>query len=264
MKKSLIRKSSQLNKAITRLERIHNEQPDGKIYACFGRGQFHYYQKTDSSVRLYLSSTSDIQTIKALATKEYCNQMIKAAKSEKEAIDKLIEFYNKNEGKLYQEIGKTLNPAIVEKVDNLYITDDEYAEWWQKQPYEHKAFREDDTTAHYTDRGERVRSKSEVFIANTLNKLGVPYRYECKLQLANGTVIFPDFTILDKRTREVKYHEHCGKIGDRAYSDDVARRINMYSGNGIILGKNLFLSCETLDVPLDTNAIRRQLAELYT
>lgn len=48
---------------------------------------------------------------------------------------------------------------------------------------------------------ERVRSKSEVIIADILNQEGIPYRYECPLQLKGWGKVYPDFTVLSERER---------------------------------------------------------------
>ena len=40
--------------------------------------------------------------------------------------------------------------------------------------------------------------------------LSIPYKYECPLQLSNGMIIYPDFTVLDVKRRKVWYWEHRG------------------------------------------------------
>ena len=53
---------------------------------------------------------------------------------------------------------------------------------------------DDDMSNYITDAGERVRSKSELVIANLLYKNNIPYMYECPLKINNNTV-YPDFTV---------------------------------------------------------------------
>jgi hypothetical protein len=50
---------------------------------------------------------------------------------------------------------------------------------------------------HRTTRGELVRSKSEVIIADMLASLGLPYGYEQPFTGPDGSVRYPDFTIDD-------------------------------------------------------------------
>lgn len=52
-----------------------------------------------------------------------------------------------------------------------------------------------------------MRSKSEVIIADLLNKEGIPYRYEFPLYLKEFNTVYPDFTILNVRKRKEIYWE---------------------------------------------------------
>ncbi len=53
----------------------------------------------------------------------------------------------------------------------------------------------------YTHKGERVRSKSEVIIANLLYKYQIPYRYEFPLTIKDFGITYPDFLILNVRKK---------------------------------------------------------------
>ena len=50
---------------------------------------------------------------------------------------------------------------------------------------------------HRTERGELVRSKSELLIANKLHSMGIEYGYEQPLNIGEGRFRYPDFTITD-------------------------------------------------------------------
>lgn len=69
---------------------------------------------------------------------------------------------------------------------------------------------------HRTSRGEAVRSKSEVIIANLLHAKRIDYHYEHPLELG-GVVKYPDFTIEDDATGVTYYWEHCGMLHDPSY-----------------------------------------------
>ncbi|MDR2864606.1 MAG: ATP-dependent RecD-like DNA helicase, partial [Spirochaetaceae bacterium] len=56
----------------------------------------------------------------------------------------------------------------------------------------------DNRLIHLTTAGEKVRSKSEVIIANELNHAGINYVYEQELTLPDGSKWLPDFTITTK------------------------------------------------------------------
>ena len=69
---------------------------------------------------------------------------------------------------------------------------------------------------HRTARGELVRSKYEVIIANLLHANRIDYRYEEPLEI-DGLTKLPDFTIEDDNTGEKYYWEHLGMLSDGVY-----------------------------------------------
>ena len=70
---------------------------------------------------------------------------------------------------------------------------------------------------HRTERGDLVRSKSELVIADKLHARGVDYVYEQPLVLANGRTRYPDFTIEDHARGVSFYWEHLGMLDDSGY-----------------------------------------------
>lgn len=70
---------------------------------------------------------------------------------------------------------------------------------------------------HRTSRGEFVRSKSELAIAEKLNGMGIAYVYEQPLQL-DGRMRWPDFTIVDDDSGVTYYWEHLGMLSDPQYA----------------------------------------------
>lgn len=85
---------------------------------------------------------------------------------------------------------------------------------------------------HRTVRGEAVRSKSEVIIANLLHAKGIGYRYEEPLEI-NGVTKYPDFTIEDDDTGETYYWEHLGMLSDEGYRQKWLEKAEWLKANGI-------------------------------
>ena len=125
----------------------------------------------------------------------------------------------------------------------------------------HKGFKEG-TPYYETMNGERVRSKAEQIIADHLKQAGVPYKYEYPTMI-NGELIHPDFKILRLSDRKEIYLEHCGRVADPEYYDDMVRRINNYAMNGIIIGDNLYLLFETINAPLDVRVLDKLIEEQF-
>ena len=91
----------------------------------------------------------------------------------------------------------------------------------------------EDGLIHRTERGDLVRSKSEVIIADKLYSRGVEYAYEQPLRLPNGRVRYPDFTIADSAIGVTYYWEHLGLLNDAGYRARWERKRAEYVDAGI-------------------------------
>ncbi len=86
---------------------------------------------------------------------------------------------------------------------------------------------------HRTARGEAVRSKSEVIIANLLFAKGIDYRYEEPLEI-DGVTKYPDFTIEDDNTGETYYWEHLGMLSDEGYRQKWLEKVEWFKAKGVL------------------------------
>jgi hypothetical protein len=75
----------------------------------------------------------------------------------------------------------------------------------------------EDGLIHRTERGDLVRSKSELVIADKLFARNIDYAYERPLVLPGGRVRYPDFTITDHARGVTFYWEHLGLLDDPGY-----------------------------------------------
>lgn len=110
---------------------------------------------------------------------------------------------------------------------------------------------------HKTIRGEMVRSKSEVIVANILDKMKIEYFYEEPLNVSGKTYI-PDFTL--RYQGKVAYLEHLGMLGDRSYKKRWDEKRANYESVGISesLG-NLIITEDGLDGSLDATLIESKI-----
>ncbi len=91
----------------------------------------------------------------------------------------------------------------------------------------------EDYLIHRTARGEMVRSKSEVIIADHLANNGVEYGYEQPLTI-EGVTKYPDFTIEDMESGLTFYWEHCGMLHVPSYSRRWEEKLGWYRAHGIL------------------------------
>ena len=86
---------------------------------------------------------------------------------------------------------------------------------------------------HRTERGDLVRSKSELVIAGNLHARAIDYAYEQPLVLPNGHTRYPDFTIADHARGVTFYWEHLGMLDDSGYRSRWERKRAEYLECGI-------------------------------
>jgi hypothetical protein len=85
-----------------------------------------------------------------------------------------------------------------------------------------------------TERGDPVRSKSEVIIADMLFRRGLDYQYERPLPGLDGSTKYPDFTV-DVADQGLKvYWEHLGLLNDPAYQRRWEAKIEWYRDHEIL------------------------------
>jgi hypothetical protein len=90
----------------------------------------------------------------------------------------------------------------------------------------------EDRLIHRTRRGELVRSKSEVIVADRLADKNLEYVYEKELVIER-TSKFPDFTIEDAETGTTFYWEHLGMLHDPDYRQRWEKKLQWYKDHGI-------------------------------
>ena len=120
----------------------------------------------------------------------------------------------------------------------------------------------DDGVIHLTSFGLKVRSKSEVMIAELLKSKQVEFEYERPLILKNAlgenVKIHPDFTFTG-RYGDKLYWEHFGLLGTRQYRADVLKKMETYIINGIMPSVRLFMTAESADGSIDAGVIMRTI-----
>lgn len=223
------------------------------------RGKTRYIRKknTKDTTGTYLGK-KDSTLISVLAQKYRNRKYLKAIRKETVLLEKCLEILNKNEiGSDVEKVWDNLPQEIKNHTDPVPFTDEEYAQKWQRQIQRRKKLV--GITNNKTLRGEYVRSKSEVIIADRLYLAGIPYLYEVNHTnhdiYGEPYVVQPDFKILNKRTRQVFIWEHLGKLGDNDYCTISLPKINDYIRDNLIPGKNLILSLESLNCPLDVQVV---------
>lgn len=188
----------------------------------------------------------------ALARKKYFQARLLDLKQEYAALSAFLRHYKSSEKRSDQMLRNY--PELYDLLKDDLTDLDEKLRRWCAEPYSRKKGHEE-ALVHETAEGTKVRSKSEVMIANELYYAGIPYRYECQ-HLINGISYYPDFTIRNKRTGQMFIWEHFGLSTNRSYMADTVNKLANYADAGLVHGKNLIMTYESDKMPLSLTTIR--------
>lgn len=256
---------SLLNKRIAQLEEyIHTSSnllassPEGslRISSPAGRKHRQFYQYFDRSCQHYLK---DKDLIRALAQKDYAKLVLHSSEEQLNTLRGLLSSLQKSQP---EDIYSSLSKERRSLVSPFIMTDNEFALQWQNVSYDGKIL-ESGQPAYSTDRGEKVRSKSELLIANLYAQKNIPYRYEYPVKLRGFGTVYPDFHVLNVRLRKEFVHEHFGMMDDPVYSDHAVSKIGLYLYNGYFPGDNLILTFETRNHPIDLKQMNKIIGRYF-
>ena len=238
------------------------ECPEGSL-TCQTKGERVYYYHQKNGKTSYIKK-KDIKLAEQLAQKEYLEKAKRLLQIQIGTLKQFGEDYNDTAiEQIYDEFPHERKQLI----EPLMGSAQKKLKEWSEETYEpYNAYPE--YKIYETDRGEMVRSKSEVIIANLLYKhrKDLDYKYErpLRLQAKNGEeiTIHPDFTIINKHTGEIYYYEHAGKMDDPKYATDFVKKMELYMANNIWQGKELLVTYEAAGAPLSTQCVRKMVARL--
>lgn len=228
--------------------------PEGNIQIERKNNKVNYYQYFgDNTSRKYLNK-SQTSLIATLAQKKYDLQAFNVIKARKDVLDQCItKLKNVDQKysltKIYENFPQELKPLITP----ILSYDEAYAKRWQAVKHEKSTYPME--PIYKSKRGEYVRSKIELIIADKLFDAGVPYHYEAALKARNRIISYPDFLVLNTRTGKEYYWEHFGMMSDPEYLVKTLNKIETYAHNGFFLGENIIATFEGGNYPICTSLL---------
>jgi len=218
-----------LKKTIKNVNRRLSVMPEGRVKIRNRRGKYSIsvitggkklnaeYKETYKSL-----ASSDTQRY---ATKLYLEELLTSLESELSALNTFLQNYNPR--KKY-EVLSDFPTSIRDLINQPLVSPEELSRAWANVTYATNPMAYDERYEYYTNRGERVRSRAELFIADMLFQLGIPYRYEM-LYIANGHNYYPDFTLMNPFTGELFFVEYFGLMDDDDYRQNSFAKIKEYN-----------------------------------
>ncbi|PWJ61042.1 MULTISPECIES: hypothetical protein [unclassified Fibrobacter] len=250
---------SMINKLCNEKTRSLKKAPEGYLRVMQqGKNKiprfYHVLEKYSNGVYLNKKHLADV---KKLAQKEYDETLLTSLRTIQKLMHPLVKAVEKTH---LDEISNKI-PSLRKRMITPFRPDKKtFTEDWLSKDYTRKTFLDGDFE-YFANCGLRVRSKSEAFIADTLDQLKIPFRYECPHTI-NGITIYPDFTCLNIRTGEEIVWEHFGMLDRDSYAEKTVRKMYYYLNDGYVLGRNLIISLETGKQPLSPIQAK-QIAKEY-
>ncbi len=256
-----MRKNRELHKRLSRRLAVLQEC-DGYRLIIDERGNCCYYSRVrfgeNNNKKEYLG-TYENKIVRALKEKRFIEQALiqldRCIRKEQQLSEVQESFdaeaLNASLPKAYRLSEKHLR-ELIGKSD---------AQLWQEQALKRKneldaelGVRNPHELKHVANNGLRVRSKSEVIIANILLAFGIAFVYEMPIQVC-GSWFHPDFTIYCPRTGRVIIWEHAGMLGKENYRADFAWKMDKYCKAKFVPNVNLILSFEDNNGNINAEAI---------
>lgn len=257
LKEMLLEERKRLQKIEEKISNQLKDAPEGTLRISKSNEHMQYYHCREDIPRKngkYLHK-SEVELIHQLAQKGYDEKVLRLVEKRLRQISRIAEEYQDDE---IEKIFLGEHEARQKLICPVEPTWKQYLDQWMLEEYEGKGFKEG-TPLIYSDKGERVRSKSEKILADYFYHNNIPYKYEKPLQLAGYGVVYPDFTFLSKRTGKEIYWEHEGRMDDPGYVKTAIKKIESYENNSIYVGERLILTFEDESTVLSRKSIERNV-----
>ena len=234
---------NRLEKMLKGIDMFLSVAPEGYLKWQNKNGKTYYYQQYMQDVPMIADKTMDTENfdkwkrkyirkrdigiVAALAQKNYYSSVKPLVQKQ---LKELKQFVNKYPKENLEEIYEALSVERKRFVKPLQVSVKQKIIQWEAEVYE-KNTKYSENLKFETDQGELVRSKSEVIIANLLyqNQNHILYKYERPLEMTiegRSKIVYPDFTILSKRTGKIIYWEHAGRMDDPYYVNEFVKKMN--------------------------------------
>ena len=254
--KGLHKQSETIEEHIKKVNKRIVKAPSGSLRISPSNKCIQYYHITDTNDThgKYLTK-KDRPLAARLAQKDYDNKLLKVLEEQKRAIDRFLKDYDPDAAmQVYENLTEPRKALVTPE----FLSDEEFIRQFLSQPYTRLGFKSTDPE-FYTDNGERVRSKSEILIANAMFRNKVPYL--CEFPVYNNGILIaaPDFKCLNVRLRKVYYWEHLGKLGEPDYANRNVNKFEKYALAEDFDESRLILTFETDNHPLNTKVIEEKI-----
>ena len=233
-KSQIDRINKRISSELYELRDEHKSLPEGKLYIRY-RGDLVLFTERCKGKLFGITRNRDL--VHKLARREYLQLQMAF-------IDEILEEgwtprTEKVIARLYPQIETLLKKYEDAGLDIDQITMTPNQRIWNSDRHSQKENRREELI-YPTRGGVYMRTQSERFIGDLLERLHIPYRYETRVTI-NNRAYHPDFIIMLPDGRLVIL-EHVGRMDLREYDEDLITRLQAYDSIGLMIGRNVFMT----------------------
>ena len=245
-----------IEKEISEIRKRISIAPEGSIRMEKKYKQYQFYLRNNAkdSRGTYIPR-KDNESVILLVQKNYDIKVLAALEKQLKAIERFLKDYDPG---AKQHVFEKMSEPRKNLIKKGFLTDEEFVKQWLNKPYGKMGFGKEDPE-YYTSKGERVRSKSELLIAEALIRYNIPYRYEYPVYHNGVLMAVPDFNCLNVRQRRDYYWEHLGMLADPNYANKNVKKLERYTLANGFDESSLILTTETNKHPLNTKVIEAKI-----
>lgn len=233
------------------------EMPEGELYCLRNRDAQLYYQRFpkrgNRKKEKRVGITKDSDKVFSLVRKEYLIKAIAIIDRDIRTIDMAIKHYVNYDEESVMAKFLEKHPELSEGVYHGKQSDAEWADSYVRQENFY-----DESRKHTSAKGEKMRSKNEIYISSRLDHYEIPYRYEASIAHPDVDRI-PDFTIRRPRDGKIIYWEHLGVTDSEDYLLGNGIKFREYRDIGIVPWDNLIVTYDDADGNIDAKIIEAMI-----
>lgn len=258
LKQNIITEQVYYERLLREMQKELAESPKGSYGKRKVNGKdFYYHQFCDNNkiVRKGISkqSGSNQCLLKSLKRKHFLQKSIQNIENALKALSKFrnnFDEYNRME--ICEKLSISYEEIAIKRINELI--DVEMLDWDCEEFEQSNLFPEN--LRHISMNGTKVRSKSELLIADKLDFLNIPYRYEAAL-LIGDTKYYPDFTIFSPTEKKIIFWEHFGLTNEDDYLRSMYKKLIVYRDKGITTWDNLITTYDSNNGEINSRTIQR-------
>ena len=227
-------------------------------------GGSYYYMRTAGSSKYSYVPAADSSRVLRVKEAAHLGEAIHRIDNDIMLINALLDNYAEYD---LAAVNSVLSPAYRMEERVLSGTYSAAGAAWKTERTAFQTMFPDNYPENKTERtsdGVLVRSKNELIIYEKLLSAGLYFIYELPFAADDhGPPMYPDFTVLSPQDMYSEIIiEHVGRLDDRRYREEFARRIKRYIDSGYIPGVNLFFTFNDRYGHLDVLQITKVTADI--